>query len=60
MKTKKELKEFIEQVIKEFILETGPSAQGIIQTWLGPSLKDEEGIQMYDEDNPQPPKSKLP
>lgn len=55
MKTKTELKEFIKKICYEFLVETGPSAQGIIQPWLGPSFVDDEGVPTNDEDNPTPP-----
>lgn len=60
MKTKAELKEFIRKVCLEFLVETGPSAQGIIQPWLGPSFTDDEGVPVYDEDHLAPPHFKKP
>jgi hypothetical protein len=42
---KNKLQKFIKTIIENFFHETGPSAQGIIQPWLGPDFPDEEGVQ---------------
>lgn len=44
------LKKTIKKIIAEILNETGPSAQGIIQPWLGPTLPDDTGIPPRDGD----------
>jgi hypothetical protein len=44
IETKQQLAELIKSVVADFLSETGPSAQGIIQPFLGPSLPDDEGV----------------
>ena len=64
MKNKnKRLEEFIKKVIARCLDETGPSAQGLVQPWLGPSLKDDEGVPkrgVCDNDSCDPDDTKTP
>lgn len=57
---KEKIKNVVRQLLMEILTtETGPSAQGIIQPWLGPSIRDDNGIPPRDGDFPnlQPQKA---
>ena len=58
MNDKEKLKNYIKEILKEWLEEAGPNVQGLKLPWLGPTIPDETGIpskESEDLDLPQYP-----